>query len=71
MTSDCCRSFSGMEGRSVPIADTISGCRAILDCACDDCDEETLYMVGDLTEARRKQDDLTRRNSRERPAAAR
>ena len=47
--------FSGMEGRSVPIKDTIAGCRAILDGECDDWEESALYMVGDLEEARQKQ----------------
>ncbi len=46
--------FSGMEGRSVPIKDTIAGCRAILQGECDDWDESTLYMVGTLDEARQK-----------------
>ena len=47
--------FSGMEGRSVPIKDTIAGCRAILNGECDDWEESALYMVGDLEEARQKQ----------------
>lgn len=46
--------FSGMEGRSVPIKDTIAGCRANLDGDCDDWGESALYMVGTLEEARQK-----------------
>ena len=47
--------FTGVPGRSVPIADTIAGCRAILAGACDDWRESSLYMVGDLEEARAKE----------------
>ena len=44
--------FTGTPGRSVKLADTIAGCRAILDGDCDDWPEDSLYMVGDLEEAR-------------------
>tara|TARA_R110002110_G_scaffold50930_3_gene150157 strand:+ start:213 stop:1679 length:1467 start_codon:yes stop_codon:yes gene_type:complete len=47
--------FSGLEGRSVSVADTILGCQSILAGDCDDWDESTLYMVGTLEEARKKQ----------------
>jgi F-type H+-transporting ATPase subunit beta len=47
--------FTGMPGRSVTIADTIAGCRAILDGQCDDWRESSLYMVGTLDEAREKE----------------
>jgi F-type H+-transporting ATPase subunit beta len=47
--------FSGMQGRSVPIADTLLGCKAILAGECDDWDERALYMIGGLEEARQKQ----------------
>jgi F-type H+-transporting ATPase subunit beta len=46
--------FTGMAGRSVPLADTLAGCRAILDGACDDWDERALYMIGTLDEGRRR-----------------
>jgi len=49
------KSFTGDEGRSVRLADTISGCRAILDGECDDWQEKSLYMVGTLDEARQKE----------------
>ncbi|KAF1045283.1 F0F1 ATP synthase subunit beta [Xylophilus sp.] len=48
--------FTGMEGRSVAVADTIAGCRAIIAGACDDWDEGSLYMVGTLEEARARED---------------
>lgn len=47
--------FTGTAGASVPLAETLSGCRAILDGAADDWDESALYMVGTLDEARQKQ----------------
>jgi F-type H+-transporting ATPase subunit beta len=49
--------FTGKAGRSVPLADTLEGCRAILDGAGDDWAESSLYMVGTLEEARRKEAD--------------
>jgi F-type H+-transporting ATPase subunit beta len=48
-------SFIGKPGRSVPLADTLAGCRAILDGECDDWAEGSLYMVGDIEEAREKE----------------
>lgn len=48
--------FTGMAGRSVPVAETIAGCRAILSGACDDWDESSLYMIGNLDEARARED---------------
>jgi F-type H+-transporting ATPase subunit beta len=39
----------------VPVADTIAGCRKILEGACDDWNESSLYMVGTLTEAEAKE----------------
>lgn len=44
--------FTGEQGRTVPLAKTIEGCRAILDGAADNWAESSLYMVGDLDEAR-------------------
>ena len=46
--------FTGTAGASVPLAETLSGCRAILDGEADDWDESALYMVGTLNEARQK-----------------
>ncbi len=47
--------FSGEPGRSVAVADTIAGCRAILAGECDGWRESSFYMVGTLDEARAKE----------------
>jgi F-type H+/Na+-transporting ATPase subunit beta len=47
--------FTGIPGRSVPLAKTLAGCRAILDGDCDNLDESALYMIGTVEEARTKQ----------------
>ena len=47
--------FTGAPGRSVGRADTLAGCRAILDGEADDWAESSLYMVGSLDEAREKE----------------
>jgi len=46
--------FTGKPGRSVPLADTLHGCREILGGACDDWPEDALFMVGTLDEARQR-----------------
>jgi F-type H+-transporting ATPase subunit beta len=46
--------YTGMEGRSVATADTVAGCRAILEGECDDWEEGAFYMIGTLDEAREK-----------------
>ncbi len=47
--------FTGTPGRSVSRADTLAGCRAILDGEADEWAESSLYMVGTLDEAREKE----------------
>ncbi|MGE4072005.1 MAG: F0F1 ATP synthase subunit beta [Lysobacterales bacterium] len=47
--------YTGMPGRSVPVAETVAGCAAILAGECDDWDESSLYMIGNLEEARAKE----------------
>jgi len=47
--------FTGTPGRSVTRADTLAGCRAILDGEADGWAESSLYMVGTLDEAREKE----------------
>ncbi len=47
--------FTGTPGRSVPRAETIAGCAAILDGEADEWAERSLYMVGTLEEARQKE----------------
>jgi F-type H+-transporting ATPase subunit beta len=49
--------FTGTPGASVALADTLAGCRAILDGETDNWSESSLYMVGTLEDARRKQAD--------------
>ena len=47
--------FTGTPGASVTRADTLAGCRAILDGEADNWAESSLYMVGTLEEARAKE----------------
>lgn len=47
--------FTGAPGRSVAVADTIAGCKAILAGECDEWQESSLYMVGTIDEARDKE----------------
>lgn len=47
--------FTGQAGRSVPIADTIAGCKAILDGEGEEWAESSFYMVGSLEDARAKE----------------
>jgi len=55
--------FTGIEGRSVALEDTIAGCRAILDGEADGWDEASLYMVGDIEEARAKEEAARKRQA--------
>jgi F-type H+-transporting ATPase subunit beta len=47
--------FTGYEGVTVELEDTLSGCRAILKGDADDLDEEDLYMIGPLSDALKSQ----------------
>ncbi|MGO9544622.1 MAG: F0F1 ATP synthase subunit beta [Rhodomicrobium sp.] len=47
--------FTGKQGRSVELQETLAGCRAILEGEADDWAESSLYMVGDLDEARKRE----------------
>lgn len=47
--------FTGTPGASVPLAETLSGCRAILDGEADEWSESSLYMIGTLEDARKKE----------------
>lgn len=47
--------FTGTPGASVSRADTLAGCRAILDGEADTWAESALYMVGTIADAREKQ----------------
>ncbi len=44
--------FTGVAGKTVKLADTLGGCRAILDGEADDWPESSLYMIGGLADAR-------------------
>jgi F-type H+-transporting ATPase subunit beta len=52
--------FTGAPGRSVPLAETLHGCRAILSGACDDWRESSFYMVGTIGDAEEKEKAATR-----------
>ena len=60
--------FTGIPGRSVKVADTVAGCKAILNGECDEWRESSLYMVGALEEAHEKED--AARYDERRPAEA-
>jgi len=47
--------FTGKPGRVVPLAKTLEGCRAILAGETDGWSEASLYMVGDIDEARARE----------------
>ena len=44
-------SFTGREGKSVPLSDTIAGCKKILSGEMDAIDESRFYMIGVIDEA--------------------
>ena len=46
--------FTGMQGRYVPLPDTVRSFAAIVDGEVDDLPEQAFFMVGDLEEAREK-----------------
>jgi F-type H+-transporting ATPase subunit beta len=48
--------FTGHKGATVPLAETLKGCRAILDGATDDWAESSVYMIGTLDDARSKEE---------------
>ena len=52
--------FTGKPGRSVELDATLNGCRAILEGEADDWAESSLYMVGDLEDARQREADARR-----------
>jgi len=43
--------FTGMDGKYVPVNETIKGFAAIIDGECDGLPEEALYNVGTIDEA--------------------
>lgn len=59
--------FTGTSGASVPLADTLAGCRAILDGTADDYSESALYMVGTLEDAQQKDAALKAKDTEKSP----
>ncbi|RDJ99754.1 F0F1 ATP synthase subunit beta [Paraburkholderia lacunae] len=53
--------FTSEAGRSVALADTIAGCKAILAGECDAWQESSLYMIGTLDEGRLKEQTAAQR----------
>jgi F-type H+/Na+-transporting ATPase subunit beta len=51
--------FTGIEGKYVPVEETIAGFRAIADGEVDDLPEQAFYMVGNLEEARAKAKEIS------------
>jgi F-type H+-transporting ATPase subunit beta len=52
--------FTGLDGRYVPLRETVRGFREILDGKHDDLPEQAFMMVGTIDEAREKADRLSR-----------
>lgn len=46
-------SYTGMEGKYVPVEKTIEGCNAILDGECDDIPENDFFFIGDLSDLKK------------------
>lgn len=55
--------FTGQPGRSVPLAETLAGCQAILAGDGDALPESAFYLIGTLDEARAKHQATERRES--------
>jgi F-type H+-transporting ATPase subunit beta len=51
--------FTGIEGKYVPVEETITGFRAIADGEVDDVPEQAFYMVGNLEEAKAKSKEIS------------
>jgi F-type H+/Na+-transporting ATPase subunit beta len=51
--------FTGKPGRACELDATLTGCRAILEGETDDWSESSLYMVGDISEARQRERSAT------------
>jgi F-type H+-transporting ATPase subunit beta len=50
--------FTGMEGRYVPLKDTVRGFREILDGKCDDLPEQAFMMAGTIEDVRERADKI-------------
>lgn len=52
--------FTGLEGKYVPLRETVRGFREILDGKHDDLPEQAFHMVGTIEDAEEKADKLTK-----------
>jgi F-type H+-transporting ATPase subunit beta len=52
--------FTGIEGRYVPLKDTVSGFREILDGKCDDLPEQAFMMAGTIQDVRERAENLSK-----------
>lgn len=52
--------YTGMEGRFVPLEDTIRSFKAIVDGEVDNLPESAFFMVGDIDEVKKKAEELTK-----------
>lgn len=59
--------FTGMEGRLVPLKETIRGFKEILDGLHDKLPEQAFYMVGDIEEVKRRAEELVRSATEKKP----
>ena len=50
--------FTGIDGRYVPLKDTVRGFREILDGKCDDLPEQAFMMAGTIEDVREKADQI-------------
>src|ERR1700716_1640183 len=55
--------FTGREGKSVPIAETVRGFKEILDGKHDDLPEQAFYMVGSIDEARAQGEQMKKKQA--------
>ena len=52
--------FTGIEGRYVPLKETVRGFREILDGNCDDLPEQAFMMAGTIEDVREKADRIAK-----------
>jgi F-type H+-transporting ATPase subunit beta len=52
--------FTGIDGRYVPLKDTVQGFREILDGKCDDLPEQAFMMAGTIDDVREKADKIAK-----------
>jgi len=53
--------FTGREGKSVPVKETVRGFKEILDGKHDDLPEQAFYMVGSIDDARAQADAMKKK----------